>query len=56
VVYRARTWLPGEHIPHGVFLPADAAQIEYEGEAIDLPVPDEQVISLPPLRASLAVR
>lgn len=36
--YRAKMWLIGENIPHGVFLPQDFSDVVYTGEPIELDV------------------
>lgn len=36
--YRARMWLKGDGIPHGIFQPQDFSDIIYTGEPIELDV------------------
>lgn len=36
--YRAKMWLIGENIPHGVFNPQDFPDVIYTGESIELNV------------------
>lgn len=36
--YRAKMWLKGENIPHGVFNPQDFPDIIYTGQTIELDV------------------
>ncbi|MEH2212948.1 hypothetical protein [Nostoc sp.] len=36
--YRARMWLKGEGIPHGIFYPQDFPEVIYTGEPIKLEV------------------
>ncbi|BAB77476.1 hypothetical protein ACN23B_30655 (plasmid) [Anabaena sp. FACHB-709] len=36
--YRAKMWLQGENIPHGIFYPQDFPDVIYTGEPIELEV------------------
>ncbi|BAY14213.1 hypothetical protein [Calothrix sp. NIES-2098] len=36
--YRAKMWLKGENIPHGIFYPQDFPDIIYTGEPVELDV------------------
>jgi len=36
--YRAKMWLKGEGIPHGIFYPQDFPDVIYTGEPIELDV------------------
>ncbi|MTJ14688.1 hypothetical protein FJR11_19325 [Anabaena sp. UHCC 0187] len=48
--YRAKMWLIGENLPHGVFQPQDFPDVIYTGEPIELDILIPELFSMLTLR------